>query len=76
MAFTGNYMCTSFKQELLKGVHDFDTGKMFLRLLFTLTVPHLMTQRQLLSLVQVTTKLLHLVHIQRVDLPQQRQQTL
>ena len=26
MAFTGNYMCTSFKQELLKGQHDFDNG--------------------------------------------------
>ena len=24
MAFTGNYMCTSFKKELLFGVHDFD----------------------------------------------------
>lgn len=24
MAFSGNYMCTSFKQELLYGVHDFD----------------------------------------------------
>lgn len=23
MAFTGNYMCTSFKQELMLGVHDF-----------------------------------------------------
>jgi len=23
MAFTGNFMCTSFKQELLEGVHDF-----------------------------------------------------
>ena len=23
MAFTGNYMCTSFKVELLQGVHDF-----------------------------------------------------
>lgn len=23
MAFTGNYMCTSFKDELLEGVHDF-----------------------------------------------------
>jgi hypothetical protein len=23
MAFTGNYMCTSFKQQLLEGVHDF-----------------------------------------------------
>jgi len=23
MAFTGNYMCTSFKQELLEAVHDF-----------------------------------------------------
>jgi hypothetical protein len=24
MAFTGNFMCTSFKKELLFGVHDFD----------------------------------------------------
>ena len=23
MAFTGNYMCTSFKKELLEGLHDF-----------------------------------------------------
>jgi len=23
MAFTGNYMCTSFKKELLEGVHNF-----------------------------------------------------
>jgi len=23
MAFTGNFMCTSFKVELMKGVHDF-----------------------------------------------------
>lgn len=23
MAFTGNYMCTSFKTELLKGIHNF-----------------------------------------------------
>jgi hypothetical protein len=23
MAFTGNYMCTSFKQQLLEAVHDF-----------------------------------------------------
>ena len=26
MAFTGNFMCTSFKQELLFGVHDFDSS--------------------------------------------------
>jgi hypothetical protein len=26
MAFTGNYMCTSFKKELLFGVHDFANG--------------------------------------------------
>ena len=25
MAFSGNYMCTSFKKELLYGAHDFDT---------------------------------------------------
>lgn len=26
MAFTGNYMCTSFKVELLKGVHNFSAS--------------------------------------------------
>jgi hypothetical protein len=26
MAFTGNYMCTSFKKELMFGVHDFANG--------------------------------------------------
>ena len=26
MAFTGNYMCTSFKQEILEGLHDFNEG--------------------------------------------------
>jgi len=26
MAFTGNYMCTSFKKELLFGAHDFANG--------------------------------------------------
>lgn len=26
MAFTGNFMCTSFKQELLQGDHDFGTS--------------------------------------------------
>ena len=26
MAFTGNFMCTSFKVELLKGQHDFTNG--------------------------------------------------
>ena len=25
MAFTGNYICTSFKQELLEGKHDFSS---------------------------------------------------
>ncbi len=31
MAFTGNYMCTSFKQELLTGTHNFTnaTGNTF-----------------------------------------------
>jgi hypothetical protein len=31
MAFTGNFMCTSFKTELLKGCHDFTltTGDVF-----------------------------------------------
>lgn len=26
MAFTGNFMCTSFKVELLRGVHNFTNG--------------------------------------------------
>lgn len=26
MAFTGNFMCTSFKQELLQAKHDFTSG--------------------------------------------------
>ena len=26
MAFSGNYMCTSFKVELMKAVHNFTTG--------------------------------------------------
>ena len=26
MAFTGNYLCTSFKVELLKGVHNFSAS--------------------------------------------------
>lgn len=26
MAFTGNFMCTSFKSEILRAVHNFSTG--------------------------------------------------
>ena len=26
MAFTGNFLCTSFKVELLESVHNFTTG--------------------------------------------------
>lgn len=26
MAFTGNFLCTSFKQQILQGVHNFTTG--------------------------------------------------
>jgi hypothetical protein len=37
MAFTGNFMCTSFKQEILQGVHDFtaSTGDSFKLALYT-----------------------------------------
>ena len=37
MAFSGNFMCTSFKNELLYGVHDFDssTGDTFKIALYT-----------------------------------------
>ena len=26
MAFTGNFMCSSFKKELLKGIHNFSSS--------------------------------------------------
>lgn len=37
MAFTGNFVCTSFKDELLEGVHDFRTtgGDTFKLALYT-----------------------------------------
>jgi hypothetical protein len=37
MAFTGNFMCTSFKQELMQGVHNFtvSTGDTFKLALYT-----------------------------------------
>jgi hypothetical protein len=37
MAFTGNFMCTSFKQEILQSVHDFtaSTGDTFKLALYT-----------------------------------------
>ena len=37
MAFTGNFMATSFKQEILQGVHDFtaSTGNTFKLALYT-----------------------------------------
>jgi hypothetical protein len=39
MAFTGNFMCTSFKQELLTGTHNFtaSTGNTFKLALYTNT---------------------------------------
>jgi hypothetical protein len=37
MAFTGNFMCTSFKDELMEGVHDFRSsgGDVFKLALYT-----------------------------------------
>ena len=37
MAFSGNYMCTSFKQELLVGSHNFtaSTGDTFKLAMYT-----------------------------------------
>ena len=37
MAFTGNFLCTSFKQQLLQGVHNFtaSTGDSFKLALYT-----------------------------------------
>lgn len=37
MAFTGNFMCTSFKKELMQGVHNFtaSTGNSFKLALYT-----------------------------------------
>lgn len=39
MAFTGNFMCTSFKVELMKGIHNFTngTGNTFKLALYTNT---------------------------------------
>ena len=39
MAFTGNFMCTSFKQEVLQGIHNFttSTGDAFKLALYTNT---------------------------------------
>lgn len=40
MAFTGNFFCTSFKDELLEGVHDFrtsGTGDVFKLAMYTNT---------------------------------------
>jgi len=34
MAFSGNYVCTSFKEEILEGVHDF-TSHTFKLALYT-----------------------------------------
>jgi hypothetical protein len=38
MAFTGNFMCTSFKQEVLQGIHNFttSTGDTFKLALYTI----------------------------------------
>ena len=37
MAFTGNFMCTSFKQQILEGAHDFRSagGDIFYMALYT-----------------------------------------
>ena len=37
MAFTGNFMCTSFKKELLQGTHNFtaSSGNTFKLALYT-----------------------------------------
>ena len=42
MAFTGNFMCTSFKQEILQGVHDFtaSTGDTFKLALYKIGRAH------------------------------------
>jgi hypothetical protein len=51
MAFTGNFMCTSFKQEVLQGIHNFttSTGDVFKLALYTnsarLLRPQLPTRR-------------------------------
>jgi hypothetical protein len=60
MAFTGNFMCTSFKTELLYGAHDFDaaSGDTFKIALYTSSAT-LMRQRLrirlLTKLVVLTT---------------------
>jgi hypothetical protein len=64
MAFTGNFMCTSFKQELLVGTHNFttSTGDVFKLALYTNTAAFTASQQRTLRL----TKLGTLVHIRLV----------
>ena len=60
MAFTGNYMCTSFKKELMTATHNFTNGANVFKLaLYTMT-QHLVIQ-PLLSWTLVRIKRLHLV---------------
>ena len=46
MAFSGNYMCTSFKQELLEGAHNFkNSGGDTFKLAMYETAPLLLQQQ-------------------------------
>ena len=59
MAFTGNFMATSFKTELLKGCHDFTltTGDAFKLALYTSSATFDATT------TAYTARLLHPAHI-------------
>jgi hypothetical protein len=58
MAFTGNFMCTSFKQELLVGTHNFttSTGDVFKLALYTDTLRLLQPQQRTLRLTKLGTQ--------------------
>ena len=53
MAFSGNYMCTSFKKELLYGAHDFDasSGDTFKIALYTSSATLILPLTSLVALV-------------------------
>ena len=50
MAFTGNFLCTSFKVELLKGVHNFTatTGNTFNIALYEIVLRSQQRQQRIL----------------------------
>ena len=65
MAFSGNYMCTSFKQELLTGTHNFTntSGNTFNIALYTNSASFTASTTAYTATNEVTGSGLSLIHI-------------